>query len=833
MGNYQQCDFAQESRSYYPKSSTSNCNCLGNDGPCDAQFLTFPEVPPAMNAMGFMDSGLGAIDWQIPTPPAAPEAGPIITSLCDGGNYVVAGHYWLNAPDAHAIVIYDWDIDTGIFFINNPKQPEFLNLGWAYWAQLVQGRGSEFGPMVRYLSVRLFLPTFVGFDDISRPGVDWDWTYPGKIRQVYTIYWTASAGDSTCLYVSDNPWGPVRRVYAHKPLVQPLPYGEYTTRYFDDQPYNEHAFCYHFLDHGGGGFAALRSPVGLKSSYDNPVESWGTVDADRDSLAAPDLISVVDAQIGNKPGLQVSWALSTDDAALDYYNVYRREDREYDPGWLWLGSVPRGSSSFIDTTCSLPQPYTYRVSSAHHGSNASTSYGRLGIYNDFSDPLTGMRFGNVEGTRIRAFARSPGGATVDMPQSFATLCPAGDRDTLVVELALDATRTAFSVQSIAPENLSLSIPGATGAVADSSLGYARSVDGFVAGAYRTTFSVASMSQCAIDSVTVSLTGNLVGSTAINVKSYDANPAGLSFGIVNLADFAEFANRYTSSNCDCVLPKIYSTCVDYAPPDTVVNLPDVAEFWAHYNHAIPGGGSASRSIAGASLGSVLLEIEETHPLIGEHTLRTKVSLQGVEPFKVAVLALRNDSPKLEFVSWAGSSDSGAETMCAETVRDGHKDVFIGVLANGSTTLGNALVGTAEFRVRSDQELTLGEDDLALVTADLLSTTSERAFTVNSLKAHRAVASLVYKNELAQNYPNPFNPSTTIAFSIARDTDVELTIYDVRGALVRTLLDRHSQRGIHRVQWDGRNESGEAVASGVYFYRLNAGSFTSTKKMVMLK
>lgn len=91
----------------------------------------------------------------------------------------------------------------------------------------------------------------------------------------------------------------------------------------------------------------------------------------------------------------------------------------------------------------------------------------------------------------------------------------------------------------------------------------------------------------------------------------------------------------------------------------------------------------------------------------------------------------------------------------------------------------------------------------------------------------------RTSLAQNYPNPFNPQTTIAFSIAQRADVRLAIYDVNGALVRTLANESRAPGAYQLTWDGRNDRGASVASGVYFYRLTAGSFTQTKKMVLLK
>jgi hypothetical protein len=89
-------------------------------------------------------------------------------------------------------------------------------------------------------------------------------------------------------------------------------------------------------------------------------------------------------------------------------------------------------------------------------------------------------------------------------------------------------------------------------------------------------------------------------------------------------------------------------------------------------------------------------------------------------------------------------------------------------------------------------------------------------------------------LAQNVPNPFNPVTTIEYSLASPGRVTLRIYNVAGQLIRTLVgDEQRPAGFSNARWDGRNDAGTAVASGVYFYRLIAGSFVETRKMVLLK
>ncbi len=88
-------------------------------------------------------------------------------------------------------------------------------------------------------------------------------------------------------------------------------------------------------------------------------------------------------------------------------------------------------------------------------------------------------------------------------------------------------------------------------------------------------------------------------------------------------------------------------------------------------------------------------------------------------------------------------------------------------------------------------------------------------------------------LGQNTPNPFNPTTMINFTLASREHVTVSVYDANGRLVRTLVDETRGTGSHDVQWDGRDDAGVTVGSGVYFYRLRAGSHTESKKMVMLK
>ncbi|KPJ58469.1 MAG: hypothetical protein AMJ46_14150 [Latescibacteria bacterium DG_63] len=91
----------------------------------------------------------------------------------------------------------------------------------------------------------------------------------------------------------------------------------------------------------------------------------------------------------------------------------------------------------------------------------------------------------------------------------------------------------------------------------------------------------------------------------------------------------------------------------------------------------------------------------------------------------------------------------------------------------------------------------------------------------------------RRELTQNYPNPFNPYTKITFSLTKPGRVVLRIYSIAGRTVRTLVDAHREPGSYSELWDGRAEDGRELPSGVYFYRLEAGEFMATRKMVLLK
>jgi hypothetical protein len=90
-----------------------------------------------------------------------------------------------------------------------------------------------------------------------------------------------------------------------------------------------------------------------------------------------------------------------------------------------------------------------------------------------------------------------------------------------------------------------------------------------------------------------------------------------------------------------------------------------------------------------------------------------------------------------------------------------------------------------------------------------------------------------NALSANFPNPFNPETTISYSVAKAGEVSLRVYNTKGQLVKTLVSENKASGKHTAVWNGMDDHGKPVSSGMYLYRMQTGKFTSTRKMMLMK
>ena len=149
---------------------------------------------------------------------------------------------------------------------------------------------------------------------------------------------------------------------------------------------------------------------------------------------------------------------------------------------------------------------------------------------------------------------------------------------------------------------------------------------------------------------------------------------------------------------------------------------------------------------------------------------------------------------------------------------------------------SITGTVNFHVLPVADnLEEGDEIIRLIgTIDGLEG-DEVAITISDPAAAKAaVQTLPEAFALADNFPNPFNPATTIQYALPQAADVELTVYNLVGQPVRTLVAEHQSAGRYAVEWDATNDSGHSLSSGMYFYRLQAGgAFLEVKKMLLLK
>jgi len=111
----------------------------------------------------------------------------------------------------------------------------------------------------------------------------------------------------------------------------------------------------------------------------------------------------------------------------------------------------------------------------------------------------------------------------------------------------------------------------------------------------------------------------------------------------------------------------------------------------------------------------------------------------------------------------------------------------------------------------------------------------SITIDGANALRTYLEGLLPEEFAlhQNYPNPFNPVTTLRYDLPENSFVNVTIYDMLGRQVKTLVNQSQVAGYKSVIWNASNESGKSVSAGLYLCQINTGKFTQTKKMILLK
>ena len=175
----------------------------------------------------------------------------------------------------------------------------------------------------------------------------------------------------------------------------------------------------------------------------------------------------------------------------------------------------------------------------------------------------------------------------------------------------------------------------------------------------------------------------------------------------------------------------------------------------------------------------------------------------------------------------STKAALSNITAVEATDGYDITFVDLADSYAARVGDVL----EISAESPDPLIGVQPVRHIVTVDDV---KNSIIQLEDLIAYEIPA----ETELLRNYPNPFNPETWIPYHLSEDAKVSLTIYDVNGAVVRDIDVGHQTAAKYdtrakAIYWDGRNQFGEQVASGIYFYSLSAGDFSATRKMVILK
>ena len=128
---------------------------------------------------------------------------------------------------------------------------------------------------------------------------------------------------------------------------------------------------------------------------------------------------------------------------------------------------------------------------------------------------------------------------------------------------------------------------------------------------------------------------------------------------------------------------------------------------------------------------------------------------------------------------------------------------------------------------------GDEASGTWTAVMYGTTCSGDWEATFTDVEESQNSTPTRFKMAQNYPNPFNSATTISYDISKITNVELTIFNILGQKIETLVNCRQPAGGYQIQWHGQDSAGREMASGIYFYRLKAGEFVQIRKMILMK
>ncbi|MDA0711783.1 MAG: T9SS type A sorting domain-containing protein, partial [bacterium] len=264
----------------------------------------------------------------------------------------------------------------------------------------------------------------------------------------------------------------------------------------------------------------------------------------------------------------------------------------------------------------------------------------------------------------------------------------------------------------------------------------------------------------------------------------------------------------------------------------VDFADFILFAQLFGQKVPAGKAASKSVApypGSNTGAAVHLVPQANSSPDQVSLA--VHLTGAKAASAFNLTLHYDAASLQLMraetaqASRFAQGSGSQPVVLQALSEAGGLILSDVFADALESDGTLL--TLTFQV-TRPDIVAGIDISHVLIAD-------GNGNINALQGARLVDlnSVPSEFSLGQNQPNPFNPDTQIGYQLSEPGEVSLVIYNVLGQQVRQLVAASQPAGFYRVGWNGQDALGRPVSSGVYFYRLTAGSFSQTKMMVLLK
>ncbi len=312
---------------------------------------------------------------------------------------------------------------------------------------------------------------------------------------------------------------------------------------------------------------------------------------------------------------------------------------------------------------------------------------------------------------------------------------------------------------------------------------------------------------------------------------DIQPNPAYDGNVSIADLAAFSATFGESDGDAG----WNNEADWGPtddfsrfgiplPDNTVDFEDLMIIAMNYGNVTPAGMPASAPADVERLSDLVTLRLEPRERDGRTTTYAVVMNSAARTLKgVSAVLDAGVGGRVTAVRASGITNNSS-VFFGTIERNGRVELCTAALGVDQPLTGSGVI--AEIEIDNDLE------SPARIQRAVLRDVSNRS---DEIAAPPPVASFVPTvTSMSQNVPNPFNPVTTVQYDVAIAGNVSIVIYDVAGRLVRTLVDTHQAPGRYTAQWNGTDDRGNPVGSGVYFYRMTAASYqSSTRKMLLLK